>query len=155
MARPVLHDVKYQPDLTPLLDVVFQLMTFFIMVSNFSQEIYDQRVRLPVAASANPITDPAEDKLVLNVDPEGRMLFNNRDLRTAEAIEQIEFQAQLARRNAQVAGLSLSDADPLPTTVILRADRETPFSEVFALVRACQQAGFTKFDLRALSSPGQ
>ena len=68
MAKPMLHDIKTEPNLTPLLDVVFQLMTFFLMVSNFSQDVYDQRVRLPVAGSASPITDPAEDKLVLNID---------------------------------------------------------------------------------------
>jgi biopolymer transport protein ExbD len=45
MARPKLHDIKTDPNLTSLLDVVFQLMTFFLMVSNFSQEVYDQRIR--------------------------------------------------------------------------------------------------------------
>ncbi|RUL87611.1 ExbD/TolR family protein [Tautonia sociabilis] len=153
MARPVLHDVKYQPDLTPLLDVVFQLMTFFIMVSNFNQEVYDQRVRLPVAGSARPIVDATEDKLVLNIDPEGRLLFNNQALGTEQAIKEIRYQADLARLNADAAGVPISAGEPLPTTIILRADRETPFTEVFALVRACQDVGFTRFDLRALSGP--
>ena len=153
MPRPTLHDVKTEPNLTPLLDVVFQLMTFFLMVSNFSQEIYDQRVRLPVAGSASPITDPAEDKLVLNVDPDGRLLFNNRALSTDEAVKEIRFQADLARLNAAAAGVTPEAGETLPTTVILRADRATPFDEVFALVRACQDSGFGRFDLRALSGP--
>lgn len=155
MARPVLHDVKYQPDLTPLLDVVFQLITFFIMVSNFSQEVYDQRVRLPVAGSARPILDADEDKLVLNIDPEGRLLFNNQTLSTDRAIKEIRFQADLARLNSDAAGVSLSAGEALPTTIILRADREAPFTEVFALIRACQDVGFARFDLRALSGPSQ
>ena len=40
---------KAEPNLTPLLDVVFQLITFFMLVINFSNENYDARVRLPVA----------------------------------------------------------------------------------------------------------
>ncbi|CAN5745626.1 biopolymer transporter ExbD [soil metagenome] len=154
MARPVLHDVKYQPDLTPLLDVVFQLMTFFIMVSNFTQDIFDQSIRLPVAGSAQPIKDPMQDRLVLNIDDRGRLLFNNRALGTEEAIKQIEFQASLARLNAEVAGNAISPGEPLPTTVIFRADRYTEFSDVFRLISVCQAQGFIKFDLRALSGPG-
>ena len=46
---------KAEPNLTPLLDVVFQLITFFMLVINFSSENYDQRVRLPVAESAVPV----------------------------------------------------------------------------------------------------
>ena len=45
-------EFKAEPNLTPLLDVVFQLITFFMLVINFSSENYDQRVRLPVAESA-------------------------------------------------------------------------------------------------------
>jgi len=151
MARPKLHEVRYKPDMTPLLDVVFQLMTFFIMVSNFSQEVYDQRIRLPVAGSASPISDPIEDKIVLNVDPEGRLLFNNRLFTGQEAIDQIELQADLARLNAEAVGQEISVGDPLPTTVILRADRLARFDDVFRLIRACQDNGFTNFDLRAES----
>ena len=44
-----------EPDLTPLLDIVFQLITFFMLVINFSNDNYDQRVRLPVAGTARPV----------------------------------------------------------------------------------------------------
>ena len=52
-------ELKAEPNLTPLLDVVFQLITFFMLVINFSSENYDQRVRLPVAESARPVEDAA------------------------------------------------------------------------------------------------
>lgn len=153
MPASQLSEVKCQPDLTPLLDLVFQLMTFFIMVSNFSQDIFDQSIRLPVAGSARPISDPAQDRLVLNIDDRGRLLFNNQALGADEAIKQIEFQASFARLNAEAAGVPVSPGEPLPTTVIFRADRQTEFSDVFRLISACQAQGFTKFDLRALSGP--
>ncbi len=143
----------FLPDLTPLLDVVFQLMTFFIMVSNFSQEVFDQRIRLPVAGSAGPLTDPNEDRLVLNIDPEGRLLFNKKVLAPEAARAEIRFQAELARRNAEVAGLGLGSGESLPTTIVLRADAATSFEDVFSIVRACQDVGFASFDLRALSGP--
>lgn len=143
--------IKVEPDLTPMLDLTFNLMTFFIMVSNLSQEVYDQRIRLPVAGSASPITDSSQDKLVLNLDSDGRLLINNKVLGTQEALKEIEFQAELARLNLRAAGGDTTSGEPLPTTVILRADQSTPFSEVFAIITACQSQGFTRFDLRAIS----
>ena len=50
-------ELKAEPNLTPLLDVAFQLITFFMLVINFSSENYDQRVRLPIADSARPVDD--------------------------------------------------------------------------------------------------
>ncbi len=64
-------ELKAEPNLTPLLDVVFQLITFFMLMINFSSDNYDRRVTLPVAGSARPVEDDqqvAEDRLVLNID---------------------------------------------------------------------------------------
>ena len=55
MSASMSTELKAEPNLTPLLDVVFQLITFFMLVINFSSENYDQRVRLPVAESARPV----------------------------------------------------------------------------------------------------
>jgi len=55
MSASMGQEMKAEPNLTPLLDVVFQLITFFMLVINFSNENYDQRVRLPVAGSARPV----------------------------------------------------------------------------------------------------
>lgn len=78
MSGSLSNKMKAEPNLTPLLDVVFQLITFFMLVINFSSENYDQRVRLPVAESARPMEDTervSEDRLVLNVDSEGHLLI--------------------------------------------------------------------------------
>jgi biopolymer transport protein ExbD len=76
MASIMSSEFKAEPNLTPLLDVVFQLITFFMLVTKFTSENYDERVRLPVAESARPVDDEArvsEDRLVLNVDKEGHL----------------------------------------------------------------------------------
>ncbi len=67
MSGSLINSMKAEPNLTPLLDVVFQLITFFMLVINFSSENYDQRVRLPVAESARPMDEEQqvmEDRLV-------------------------------------------------------------------------------------------
>jgi biopolymer transport protein ExbD len=144
--------MRAEPNLTPLLDVVFQLITFFMLCINFSNDNYDQRVRLPVAGSVKPVemSKADEDRLVLNIDREGRLLFNGEVLDTDGAIRQIDIQAQLVRLNAKVSGAKLDPEKGLPTTIVIRADRDTHFSQLYRLITACQDKGFRKFVLKAM-----
>jgi biopolymer transport protein ExbD len=145
-----------EPNLTPLLDVVFQLITFFMLVINFSNENYDQRVRLPVAGSARPLDETdqqvTDDRLVLNVDRQGHLLMTGQVLTQQKAKEEIKHQADLVKRNLTSAGIKLNASKDLPTTIILRADRETAFSSLYSLITACQANGFRKFALKAMNA---
>jgi biopolymer transport protein ExbD len=155
MAAALTTELKAEPNLTPLLDVVFQLITFFMLVINFSSENYDQRVRLPVAESARPIEDEqrvSEDRLVLNVDSEGHLLIGGEVQPLHKAIQTIKHQADLVKLNLRAAGGKLDPSGSLPTTIILRADKDANFSAVISLIKACQSNGFRKFNLKAMSS---
>jgi biopolymer transport protein ExbD len=148
-------ELKAEPNLTPLLDIVFQLITFFMLVINFSSENYDQRVRLPVAGSARPVEEPrqvSEDRLVLNVDKEGHLLMGGEAQPLHKAIETIKHQAQLIRINLKVSNVKLDKSGSLPTTIILRADKDTTFSSLNGLIKACESQGFRKFALKAMTS---
>jgi len=146
---------RAEPNLTPLLDVVFQLITFFMLVINFSNENYDARVKLPVAGSARPIEDGEkaanEDRLVLNVDKEGHLILTGQVLPTHKAIQEIKHQAELIKLNLKVAGVKPDPTGALPTTIVLRADKDTPFSSLYSLITACQGQGFRKFALKAMT----
>ncbi len=147
-------EVKAEPNLTPLLDVVFQLITFFMLVINFSAENYDQRVHLPVAGSASPVDpgDGSKDRLVLNIDKEGRLLINGQVLAGEAALQEIQLQAELIRANVRLnKGKTLARGEDLPTTLVVRSDRETPFTDVYSLITACQTNGFRKFSLKAMT----
>ena len=54
-------------DMTPMIDIVFQLIAFFMVISNFEQTQADQRVRLPEDVLAQPPTVKPAHELVLNV----------------------------------------------------------------------------------------
>jgi biopolymer transport protein ExbD len=146
---------KAEPNLTPLLDVVFQLITFFMLVINFSSENYDARVKLPVAGSARPLEESEksalEDRLVLNVDKQGHLMMSGQVLTTTKALQEIKHQADLVKLNIKAAGLKPDPSGGLPTTIILRADRDTAFSSLYTLITACQANGFRKFALKAMT----
>ena len=143
-----------EPDLTPLLDVVFQLITFFMLVINFTNDNYDQRVKLPVAGTARPVEDAdkiSEDRLVLNVDKQGHLLINGESLLLNKAVSEIKHQADLVKLNLKAAGKKPDASGGLPTTIILRADRDTPFTLLYSLITSCQANGFHKFALKAMN----
>jgi biopolymer transport protein ExbD len=154
MSASMSKEMRAEPNLTPLLDVVFQLITFFMLVINFSNENYDARVRLPVATSARPLEEGekvSEDRLVLNVDKQGHLLMLGELMPQHRALREIKHQAALVKLNLKAAGVQPPADGSLPTTIVLRADRDTPFSMLFSLITACQTQGFRKFALKAMS----
>jgi biopolymer transport protein ExbD len=68
MSGSVPGGAKVEPNLTPILDMVFQLITFFMLVINFKAAELDLTLMLPVLGSARPLPDGPNTKLlVLNV----------------------------------------------------------------------------------------
>ena len=68
-------------NLTPLIDVVFLLLIFFLVATRFAQEDRELPVKLPSASNALPMTmEPNE--IVINVDAAGGYVVRgNRSVR--------------------------------------------------------------------------
>src|SRR4029079_14418246 len=61
-----------EPNLTPILDMVFQLITFFMLVISFKTAAMEPSVRLPVVGSAQPKQGDTERNFaLLNIDAGG------------------------------------------------------------------------------------
>jgi len=70
-----MQKTKSEPNLTPILDVVFQLITFFMLVINFKSAALDLSLKLPVVGSARPVdTKGMEDLLILNITQDGKLI---------------------------------------------------------------------------------
>ena len=141
--------LKAEPNLTPMLDMVFQLVTFFMLVVNFKTASLDTSLQLPVIGSALPIESGERDVLVLNVMRDGklRMYGEIRDVESCIARE-----ARTAKQNVSEGSAKLGANGELPTTVIIRADRTTPYHCIHQVIQACQAHGFRNFQYRAVSS---
>lgn len=136
------------PNLTPILDMVFQLITFFMLMVNFKAASIDQSLKLPVIGSARPLdTKGQEELLVLNINTTGRlMVFGT----VREPESYIAAQAEASLRAARHTRPELKPGDELPTMVVIRADRLTPFHLVNRIVKLCQDQGFRTFGLKTL-----
>ncbi len=143
------HEASAEPNLTPILDMVFQLITFFMLVINFKAASLDMSLKLPVVASARPVdTHGAHDLLVLNIDKEGQLKVYN----TTKNIDSyIAGEAQSSYLLARRKNPKLEPGDDLPTTVVIRADRATPFHLLNRVIKVCQEHGFRNFSLKAMN----
>ena len=67
MRIPKTDSAGAEVDMTPMIDIVFQLIAFFMVISNFEQTEADERVKLPQDTLAMPPKVKPEHELVLNV----------------------------------------------------------------------------------------
>jgi biopolymer transport protein ExbD len=141
-----------QPNLTPLLDMVFQLITFFMLVINFKDAALDQSLQLPVLGSARPLdTKGQEDLLVLNIDAEGRLKVYGAP---REVQSYIADEARQEETRLKAKGTPLKPGEELPTMVVIRADRSTQFKLLNDIIKTCQSHNYRKFALKAMTRPG-
>ena len=113
--------------MTPLIDVVFLLLIFFLVASRLSQEDRELDVPLPTAANAMPMTSEAQE-LVVNIDDQGGIVVNG-ELLTLSGLERYLSQA-LAN-------------NPLGQAVIIRADRRVPLQMPVDVMDMCLKCGAT------------
>jgi biopolymer transport protein ExbD len=150
MSASMSHEANAEPNLTPILDMVFQLITFFMLVINFKTAAMDFSLRLPVVGSARPADNKGQEELlVLNVDKAGHLNVYGEQKTDIERYIATEAQASLffARKKHP----ELEAGDELPTTVVVRADKATPFRLLNKIISTCQNHGYRKFSLKAMN----
>jgi biopolymer transport protein ExbD len=143
------HGPSAEPNLTPILDMVFQLITFFMLVINFKSASMDLTLKLPVVGSAQPVDNKGqEDLLVLNVNEAGKLNVygETRDIDAYIAQEALSAYVSAKRHDPE-----FKQGDDLPTNVVIRADRTTPFHLLNRVIKTCQNKGFRKFSLKAMN----
>jgi biopolymer transport protein ExbD len=141
------HTDSAEPDLTPILDMVFQLITFFMMVINFKSAALDMTLKLPVIGSAMPVdTKGEEDVLVMNLAPSGRLSVYGQEV---DVDKYVSSEAESSRQTANRKGQDIKPGDDLPTIVVIRSDESTAFKDLYKVVKACQDRGFRNFSLKA------
>lgn len=148
---------KCEPNLVPMLDMVLQLVMFFMVCANFVMEQVNESINLPNASAAKPI-DKKEDYIIfLNVNKEGHVLLSSLEAKGADAVltnpTQVQRHMKL-RYDEDIAGAGGDKSKPPRSVVILRVDKRTPFGDkdrgVYAVMKACRMAGYERVQLRAI-----
>jgi biopolymer transport protein ExbD len=138
------------PNLTPLLDIVLQLITFFMMLIHFGSQVEGESklIRLPVTSAALPGADLGLDRLVVSVDATGKLLAEGSSFDELSVIPW--WTQQAARRRAGLNAMGKSPDVELPTVVVIRADKDASYGAVRRVLVAAQEQGFANFTLIVL-----
>ncbi len=124
--------------LAPMLDVVFQLLIFFIVTFQIQQSEMDLKVSVPKAQEGADIKR-ARGEIIVNVRENGDLVVEG----------QVMTQAQLGEKLAAIAKLHGKDQP-----IRLRGDASTDFQKIVAVVDICQKAGIWNISF-ATQRPGQ
>ncbi len=125
-------------NMTPLIDVVFLLLIFFLVATRFAQDDRELPVQLPSAASAVPMTaEPTE--LVVNVDAAGQYMI----LGERMGLDKVE--STLRRAVAD---------NPINQMVIIRGDRNVAFQAVVSVMDLCTKLKVPSYKISTESEAG-
>ncbi len=146
---------KAEPNLVPLLDVVLQLIMFFMLTVNFvNTDQINQAIVLPEAQSAVPLDKTVKDVLFLNMDREGKLLLvgEKLDTRTKDGRSKIKSYLNNEKARAQrLLAAKKKEADQDKFMVVVRAHKAAKSKDVMNLLQLCEEAGYRRWQLRVQS----
>ncbi|RMF88215.1 MAG: biopolymer transporter ExbD [Nitrospinota bacterium] len=116
-----MDEEDYRPELTPLVDVVFQLIIFFMVSTVFID--FTRQIKIsPPEAPGGKVQPQITYTIELTAD--GQLFWQGKQLSLDELKRQL--QATTGKRS-----------------VLIRADRSLPYGQVVQVMGVCQQAGIT------------
>jgi biopolymer transport protein ExbD len=111
-------------NITPMIDMTFLLLIFFMVTSKMTKEQKKMDISLPLASSA-VMPDDISNRDIVNLDGQGQLHVANRD------VTDDEMRAYLKERFR---------ATP-PLKIYLRADLNTPAKRIRQFMEMASQAG--------------
>ena len=111
MRLPEEPEPPFQINIVPMIDVIFAILTFFIMSTLFLSRSEGLPVNLPKAGTAE---SQAQDQLVITIDATGNLALNKK----AMSLDTID---------AQIKAIALTRKQPL---VVINADEAVAHGQV-------------------------
>lgn len=138
-----------EPNLIPLLDMVLQLVMFFILVTNFTMEQVSEDIKLPDSYSAQPMDKSDADVLFLNVNEEGHVIVSGREF-PLQSDDAIRFYLNDEVKRFQESSENKGEDGGVPMVAIIRGHAACDYAKIYNVLRLCKQAGFRKLQVRAI-----
>lgn len=120
-------------NLTPMIDVIFLLLIFFMVATTFQDPEREMDVDLPEASSGSPLNEDQDD-LIINILRDGSIVLFEKPTTREDLVRILNQRAQ---------------QDP-ETPVTIRGDRLVKHEAVVSVMDACGMAGLRQLSLGTL-----
>ena len=124
-------------DITPLIDIVFQLVIFFLAATYIVRSDATEKVTLPKATMAQDQPPASPRRFVITITAERGWLLGNKRTERAAVEQQLVAAASTPEKAAEIE-------------VRLRADARVPYSEIEPLMLHCAKLGIRKLGFAVL-----
>jgi len=125
-----------QMNLTPMIDVVFQLLVFFMVATTFLDPERELDVDLPEATTGD-VVEERLDEIVINVLRDGGFVLGGEPVDRERLSQSL---ARAAERNPE-------------TPVTIRGDRLVHHESIVTVMDACGAAGLFNLAIGTLETP--
>lgn len=123
-------------EMTPIIDMVFLLLIFFLVATTFHQAEREMQIALPFAKASGPISAVLKE-MIINVDATGQIFVGGRAV-TQEQLGQLI--ADAVRQNPD-------------QKVTVRGDRNATYAHVVAALDVCKANGIQEPFLDTVLAP--
>jgi len=118
------QDREVTLEMTPLIDIVFLLLIFFLVATTFQQTEREMQIALPQAAFSGPISTALRE-IIINVDAEGTIIVSGRTIEPDDLRALIE--------NAMTVNPDQK--------VTVRGDRDAAYAHIVRVLDICKSGG--------------
>ena len=112
----------FRPELTPLVDVVFQLIIFFMVSTVFVE--FTQQMDIETPEVEGSLAQDQVKRLTIEITVNEKIFLNGKELLLDNIPEHLEDQ-------------------PNTRSVLIRADKRLPYGIVMQVMQICRSAGMT------------
>jgi len=138
--RPGHKEETVDVNLTPLIDVVFLLLIFFMVTTTFDKHA---RLKVSLPESSTKASQQQQEPLVLSIDAKGNYFLNDRQL----VNQQVDTLKQALQKT-----IGHDKKDYKDVALVLRADANTPHQSVIRAMDAASQLGLTRLSIATVEA---
>ena len=117
-------DSSIHIDFVPMVDVLFNLLIFFLLATTIAQVEREMKIALPFASASGPIS-AAVREFIINVDGQGKTFVAGREIEAGDL--QTMVQEAVATNPEQ--------------KVTVRGDRTVAYANIVSVLDICKSAG--------------
>ena len=124
--RPV-KDGHGEINLTPIIDMVFLLLIFFLTATKFADLERDVKIKPPAVHDNRPITAIPQE-IVINIDPMGKIVIGGKE-QSLDAVDRL---------------LEMAIGQNPRQSVVIRGDRNTIMQDAVDVLSLCEKHGIDR-----------